>query len=248
MITIPITSERTLREIVSENFASASVLEKYGLDFCCNGGTTLTEACSRKGLDVATIASELATVEADEASPRHIQWELPFLIDYIVNNHHAYVRAQIPLIGLHLSKVERAHGERHPEVYEVAEIFRSESEAFEDHMAKEEQILFPFMKVLYRAHRDGGQLQSPPFGSVAGPIGMMLDEHEQTGDAMARIRGLLADYTPPVDACTTMRLLYKELDAFERDLHKHVFLENAILFPKAIRLEEEAAQAPRMQS
>lgn len=248
MNTIEIASERTLREIVTENSASAAVLEKYGLDYCCRGGSTLREACAAKGLDSDRIGAELAEVPVDESSQRHFQWEIPFLADYIVNNHHAYVKSQIPLIALHLSKVVNAHGDRHPEVHTVDAIFSEHAQSLLDHMDKEEHILFPYMKSLFVASQNGGAPPRAPFGSVAGPVAVMLAEHEGVGEAFEQIRDLLDNYTPPADGCTTMRLLYRELDAFEHDLHKHVFLENSILFPKAIRLEEESLRPEAVPS
>ncbi len=238
-----LTTERSLRDFVTENFNSASVFEKYGLDFCCKGGVSLEEACKVKGLDSDKVTAELSEVTFEESSQRYFHWELPFLIDYIVNNHHSYVKSQIPLINLHLEKVVRAHGERHPEVKEAEAIFFSSGQALTRHMVKEESVLFPFIKQLAQAHTNGCVPPSSHFGSVSGPIAVMLAEHEDVGNELAHIRELLCDYSPPDDACTTMRLLYQELDAFEQDLHKHVFLENSILFPKAIRMEKEKPQS-----
>ncbi len=231
--------DKTLRDIVTENFNAASVFEKYGLDFCCKGGISLDEACKQKGLNREQIFSELSDVAYEESSQRYFQWELPFLIDYIVNNHHAYIKTQVPLINFHLEKVIRAHGERHPEVKEVESIFHTQSQGLLNHMMKEENVLFPFIKQLVQSRSLGTEPPQAHFGDISGPIAAMLAEHEEVGGELARLRDLLLDYTPPDDACTTMRLLYQELEAFEKDLHKHVFLENTILFPKAIRIERE---------
>ncbi len=241
-----ITTERSLRDIVTENFNSASVFEKYGLDFCCKGGVTLEEACKTKDIDWKKITAELSEVTYEESSQRYFHWELPFLIDYIVGNHHSYVKSQIPLINLHLEKVVRAHGERHPEVKEVEMIFISSGHELTYHMIKEEVVLFPFIKQLVQAHTNGGVPPNSHFGSVSGPMAVLLAEHEDVGNELAHIRELLRDYSPPDDACTTMRLLYQELYAFQQDLHKHVFLENSILFPKAARMEKELCVADKL--
>ena len=115
----------TLRDIVTENFNAAAVLEKYGLDFCCKGGVSLREACAVKNLDYERIADELSQVKYEESSQRYFRWELPFLVDYIVNEHHSYVKDQTPLIIHHLEKVVQAHGDRHPEVLQVESIFHN---------------------------------------------------------------------------------------------------------------------------
>ncbi len=238
-----ITKERSLRDIVTENFNSASVFEKYGLDFCCKGGVTLEEACKTKDINWERVTADLSEVAYEESSQRYFHWELPFLIDYIINNHHSYVKHQIPLIHLHLEKVVRAHVERHPEVKEAATIFLTVGQELTDHMMKEEVVLFPFIKEIAQAHANRCVPPISQFGSVSRPIAVMLAEHEGVGNELASIRELLRDYNPPLDACTTMRLLYQELDAFEQDLHKHVFLENSILFPKAVRMEKELSLA-----
>lgn len=233
------TTQKTLRDFVADNFNSASVFERHGLDFCCKGGVSLEEACRLKGLDAETIASELAEVSFDNSAQRYFLWEVPFLIDYIVNNHHAYIRTQTPLIAQHLERVVNAHGQRHPEVIEVRRIFAAMAQDLAQHLGKEEHMLFPFIKALTAASATGGRRPMAPFGSVAAPISMMIADHEDAGSELEQVRQLLDDYTPPDDACTTMRLLYAELEAFEQDLHIHVFLENNILFPKATRSEKE---------
>lgn len=234
-----ITTQTALRDIVADNFNTASVLEKYGLDFCCKGGISLSEACRTKNINLEKVTRELSLVKYEEASQRYSSWDLPYLIDYIISNHHSYVKNQIPLINLHLEKVARTHGDNHPEIKEAAAIFTVYGKSLEHHMMKEENILFPFIKALAHAYSTGEEMPTLHFGSIDRPIAIMREEHADVGKELAHIRDLLHNYSPPDDACTTMRLLYQELDAFEQDLHKHVFLENATLFPKAIRMEKE---------
>ncbi|MDP4220426.1 MAG: iron-sulfur cluster repair di-iron protein [Bacteroidota bacterium] len=233
------TVEKPLSAIVTENFNSASVLEKYGLDFCCKGNMSLKIACESRDLDPETIARELSEVTYEESSQRYFQWELPFLIDYIINNHHSYVREKIPTLFMHLNKISNVHGQRHPEFLEVERIFHKVAEDLSQHMVKEEKMLFPAIKMIAQARAGGEKLPGLPFGSLMGPISVMLSEHETAGEELEQIRDLLNDYTPPEDGCTTIRVTFKELEGFEKDLHKHVFLENSILFPKASRMEKE---------
>jgi regulator of cell morphogenesis and NO signaling len=122
-------------------------------------------------------------------------------------------------------------------------VFEQVAQEMTQHMAKEEQMLFPYITALVNASR-GGPVPSAPFGQVANPIRMMEIEHQSAGDAMASIRRLSGSYAPPDDACTTFKVTYQELRAFEADLHQHVHLENNILFPKALRLERQVMSAP----
>ena len=233
------TVDTPLRDIVTENFNSASVLEKYGLDFCCKGSMSLKVACESRAIDPKKIADELSEVTYEESAQRYFQWELPFLVDYIINNHHSYVREQTPLLFMHLDKISRVHGERHPEFLQVEKIFRKLAEGLDQHMTKEEKMLFPAIKMIAHAKSNGKKIPAMPFGTLMDPISVMISEHETAGEELEEIRELLHYYTPPQDACTTLKVTFKELEGFEKVLHKHVFLENSVLFPKANRMEKE---------
>jgi regulator of cell morphogenesis and NO signaling len=139
----------------------------------------------------------------------------------------------------HTQKVAKVHGEAHPEMREVAHLFHEVADEMTTHMAKEEHILFPYIVALEQAKRANTSTPATPFGTVRNPIRMMEAEHESAGDAMARIRSLTSGYAIPAGACTTYRVCLQELEAFERDLHEHVHLENNILFPRAVELESE---------
>jgi regulator of cell morphogenesis and NO signaling len=231
--------ENTIGEIVARDFRAAAVFQRHGIDFCCGGARSLETACEAKRIPASTLLAELdeATREPAPGLPRFDTWRLPVLAAYIVDNHHAYVRQSIPLLLTHTKKVAAVHGENHPEMVEVANLFQQVADEMTSHMAKEEQILFPFITEMAEA-ADAGRPQPPsPFGTVRNPIRMMEHEHDDAGRAMERIHELTAGYAPPAGACTTYRVCLQELDAFERDLHQHVHLENNILFPKAASLE-----------
>jgi len=169
--------------------------------------------------------------------PRFALWSPAFLVDYIVANHHAYVRAALPAILAHAEKVAATHGERHPETIDVARTFADVAVEMTQHMMKEEEILFPYVQSLAAQAGSGCPVGPSPFGTVANPIRMMEAEHESALGAMRRIRELTAGYAPPADACATYRETMAELETFERDLRQHVHLENDILFPKALEME-----------
>jgi regulator of cell morphogenesis and NO signaling len=230
----------TLSQIVSSNYKTAAVFEKYDLDFCCGGDITVSEACERKGLDSSKILDELQLLKNEnKPDDKFGEWSLDFLVDYIVNNHHAYVNKMIPLLAEHTQKIASKHGENHPELIEVSNSFSRVYKDLKQHMMKEEQILFPFIKQLANAERNGSKSEAPFFGTVRNPIRMMEAEHEAAGNELHEIRRLTDNYSVPEDACNTYRVTMQELKEFEEDLHKHVYLENYILFPKSIKLEDE---------
>lgn len=231
----------TIKEIVTQNFQAAAVFEKYSLDFCCRGGKTIEQACKDKGVESSAVIHELSslTFETSGTMPRFTEWSPDFLISYIVSNHHAYVAKMIPVLYAHTQKVSKVHGANHPEVVKIAEVFEHVATDLQQHMRKEEHILFPYIRQLLDAQQGKRMLDRSSFGSVATPIQVMEQEHQVAGDEMYEIRSLSSQYTPPEDACTTYRIMFKELQEFENDLHQHVHLENNILFPKAIQIEQE---------
>lgn len=159
------------------------------------------------------------------------------VVRYIVAHHHAYVRRALPSIARHTLEVTQAHGDRHPELYDVADLLRRLTRDMLLHMEKEEQVLFPW---IVEAANEGGRPPHAAFGTVVNPILMMEREHEAAGESVALIRELTDGYEPPHDACATYRLWLEELKAFDEDLRAHVHLENNILFPAAARLETKA--------
>lgn len=236
-------AEETIGELVTKDYRKAQVFKKYGIDFCCGGKKTLSEVSEKKGISLQELKAELKAVETQEggSSISFDKWELDFLSDYITNTHHQYVRENVPFIGELAQKVARVHGANHPEAVQTAAVFARIAQDLTQHIMKEDTILFPFIKELVAAKKNGSALPDSAFGEVANPIEMMEEEHEQAGEDMEEIRALTNDYQIPADACTSYRLLYQKLEEFENDLHKHVHLENNILFPKALELEKELA-------
>jgi len=222
---------KTLAEIVTENHEAATILQKHGLDFCCKGKRSLETACTEKNLPKESIAAELERVlAAGDLSIDFSRLSLSKLVDYIIDNHHRYVKQQMPQIFAWLEKVSTKHGERHNELYKIFECFTELKQEMEMHMRKEEIILFPRIKEL----EEPAQRASSTGMNIHAPISVMEDEHEQAGNLMEKIRLYSSNYIPPADACTTYQLSFAALHAFESDLHQHVHLENNILFPKAI--------------
>ena len=232
--------EKTLAEIVTDNIRSAIIFEEAGLDFCCKGNRSLESACADKNIDLQKIVSELKNISDNGNGIQNVNdWQLDFLVDYIVNNHHQYVRRMIPVISLHADKVASVHGKNHPETLKIADLFLAVREELEAHMMKEERILFPQIKQMVLTQKENSQFFAPPFGSIQNPIRMMELEHTSAGDAMHQIRELSNNFTYPEDACNTFKALYSELKEFEEDLHKHIHLENNLLFPKSIEIEKD---------
>jgi regulator of cell morphogenesis and NO signaling len=234
-------SKITVAEIVTKDFKAAEVFEKYGLDFCCNGNKPVEQACKEKNLDVSELITELVNLTNGNGhtGTKFDEWELDFLIDYIINNHHKYVSRMLPVISANVQKVALVHGKNLPGTIQVAKIFSAIEQEMKHHMMKEERILFPHIKYLLQNKNENLRVDPPYFGTIKSPIAMMENEHQSAGNGMYEIRSLTNNYAVPPDACNTFKVSLQELKEFEEDLHKHVHLENNILFPRAVELENE---------
>ncbi|MCP2037879.1 iron-sulfur cluster repair di-iron protein [Chryseobacterium sp. HSC-36S06] len=234
-----LTQEKTIGDFVAENFRTAEVFKKYHIDFCCKGGRTVEEACDNKKVSPEQIYQELEEIANRKSEDIDFNsWPLDLLADYVEKTHHKYVEEKSAMLIPYLNKLCKVHGERHPELFEINELFIGSAQDLAAHMKKEELILFPFIKQMVEAKKNGETLPAPRFGTVENPVAMMKHEHEAEGERFVKIAELTNDYEFPDDACGTYQVTYKMLEDFQNDLHKHIHLENNILFPKAIAMEK----------
>ena len=237
-------TDRTLGAIVTERPSTARILERYGLDYCCGGGRTLAEACADAGLDPTALVAALAEA-APEATPEWAGLGPVQLIEHLQTTHHVFLRAELPRLSALAAKVRDVHGGRHPELVDVADTFEQLRADLEPHLFKEEQALFPRIRWLADSDQAGSEPgASTPAGIVSAPVRVMRQEHDVAGALLARLRTLTDGYTPPEDGCPSYRLLYQGLAELEADTHLHVHIENNVLFPAAIELEDRLT-APR---
>lgn len=231
---------KTVAELVTENYKTADVFKKNGIDFCCGGKVSVKSICEKKNIGYEKIKLELEAVEQpNDLSHDFKSWDLERLVDHIINVHHAYVNENIPIISQYADKVARVHGHANPEVIKINDLFRTIADDLNNHMYKEENILFPYIKNLALVEGGKTDFQLPHFGTIQNPINMMENEHTAVGNYGFEIAGLSNNYTPPGHACNTYRVLFAKLKEFEEDLHQHIHLENNILFPRAIELEKK---------
>lgn len=233
------TSETKVKDIALSNPDARQVLEEAGLDYCCGGGKSLHDACLHADVPAGEILNRLREnskqVSTDEAN--WIMAPLSDLTRHIRERHHRYVRDAILRVRPLLEKVKAKHGETHPEIAGIQELFASVGREMIMHMQKEEQVLFPYIEAMERAANGNGSLEPPFFQTVRNPIHAMMKEHDAAGELVKQIRKASAEYSAPADACPSYRALYQDLRKFEADLHQHVHLENNILFPRAVEME-----------
>jgi regulator of cell morphogenesis and NO signaling len=235
-----INNQSIIGKIVAENYKAASVFKKYKIDFCCNGNRSIADASRKKQMDEDTLINELkeATGEKNQGEIDFKSFPLDLLVDYIEKTHHRYIDSKIPEITPYLDKIVSVHGDNHPELYEVERLFKESAGDLTAHLRKEELMLFPYIRQLVKEQISGEKKPVTKIGDAAEYIALMEDEHETEGERFRNISELTDDYTPPSDACNTYRVTLSLLQEFEEDLHRHIHLENNILFPKAIALTE----------
>jgi len=235
---------QTVREIALEQPSSIRVFESFGIDYCCGGRKPLIEACAARDVEVDAV---IAALESAAQTPvqKGEDWShasLDSLIDHIVSKHHAYVKSELPRLAILAQKVVNRHGDTMAELGVIQTTLANLDLELTNHLAKEEQILFPHVVGLDRAQTSTNRQTSACFGSVANPIAMMTEEHEAAGTLLGQIRQLSSDFATPVGACPTFHAFYDGLREFELDLHQHIHLENNILFPRAIALEAQKSR------
>jgi regulator of cell morphogenesis and NO signaling len=232
--------EETIGEMVTKDYRRAQVFKNFGIDFCCGGKKTIAEVCNTKGINPEQVNEALGAISDDAPASEndYLKWDMGFLADFIVNTHHQYIKDDTGFITELAVKVAKVHGDQHPELIQVAEIFTGLADDLMLHIRKEERVLFPFIKELANVQKNGGQIPENSLGEVSAPIQMMEAEHEQAGEALAHIRELTGNFRLPEGACASYTILFKKLAEYEDDLHRHVHLENNVLFPKAILAEK----------
>lgn len=228
----------TVGDLVIQYPHAADMLEQLGIDFCCGGKQPWDAACAAKGLDATTLLQAIKASRPAQSPTQTVDCStmtMTQLADHIEQTHHAFLKEQLPKVGSMVTKIAEVHGPNHGELRELAQVYLGLDAELSQHMAKEEQILFPFVRELEKAD------SQPSFhcGSIANPIRVMEMEHDKAGQALARLRQLSGDYTTPEDGCATYRATMDGLKELELDLHQHIHKENNILFPRAVEAEKK---------
>ena len=226
-----LTAEKTIGEIAAEYPAASRVFEKHHIDYCCGGKRTLADACRVAGTAAGEIMEELAV-----STPADRDWNsapLAELVREIVERHHVWLHFELPLLDHLFALVAHSHADIRP----VQRVFSQLKAEMESHMGKEERVLFPAILQMEALRAAGKPIPRPPFATVQNPIAMMEHDHERAMRYLDELRDLTYGYDLPEGACHSLSMVYRELQALEKDLHTHIHLENNILFPRVGSLE-----------
>ncbi|MFL5810906.1 MAG: DUF542 domain-containing protein [Flavisolibacter sp.] len=232
----------SISEIVRSDYRTAEVFKKYNINYCCSGQVNLETVCAQRNINQETITSELEEATRNIQLPQSLQfneWKIDFLVDYILNIHHAYLKKALPALELLLIEFIGDHQKKFIELYQILEIFRDLSDILQTHGKHEEEIIFPYIKQI-----DAAQRRKEPYGNLfvrtlRKPISNIEKEHEEIGILLKKLKSYTNNYDGPANVCTKHRVLYHKLRELHDDLVQHKHLENNILFPRAIEIENE---------
>jgi len=242
-----INAMNTIRELAVATPGATRVFEQFGIDYCCGGHRSLSDACRTRNIKVEEVLRALeASRQTIDDSRDWRRESLASLAAYIIDQHHYFTKQEIGRLEKLFEKVCSRHGEDHPELFEAQKTFYQLKQDLIPHMLKEEQILFPYIARMEEAIGESRPVPPPFFGTVQNPVRMMMLEHDTAADLLRTLRATTDDYMPPPKACVSYQTLYQALAGFEADLRQHIHLENNLLFPRAIEMEERGA--PELQS
>jgi len=215
-------ANETLGQVATAHPASTLVFLRHRLDFCCGGGQKLGDACRAAGLDPDAVIAEIVAEGAARVPERWDTKPLPDLIDFILTRYHEPLRSDLPALLEAARRVERVHSKKPSCPHGLASHLEQLDAELRQHLAKEEQVLFPTIR-----SGSGG-------AHVHMPVRVMMQEHDDHGANLQRLRELATDFSPPPEACATWRALYAGLEKLEGELMEHIHLENNVLFPRAL--------------
>ena len=233
----------TVGELVAKDFRTVTLFSKYGIDFCCSGNITLEAICEENKLNTNDLLNQIETILNTETNSKvdFNAWPIDLLAEYIEKKHHHYVAQKTKILLPFLNQICNVHSEKHSELLEIKELFTNCSEEMSEHIQTEETVLFPYIKNLVNALIVDELIMRPNFETVENPIELLMAEHIAESIRFKEIANLSNNFTPPADACSTYKVTFDLLKEFQQDMAKHIFLENNILFPKAIQLEKDYA-------
>lgn len=232
-----------IADIVASDYRTADVFKKYGIEYCCGEKQSLLAVCQSKGLDTMSVIGDLKTAVRESNisnSIKYDDWHIDFLTDYIVNIHHQYLRNAIPALKEYIEELYKSHKAEYLYLKDIHRLVLSMSRQFAPHMKHEEEIIFPYIRQIAHAYYSKESYASLLVRTLRKPIEDVVEqEHEVIADTLRELRLITNDYTPPENACLSHKVAFLKLKEVDTDLVQHIFLENEILFPRALAMEKE---------
>lgn len=230
-------------DIVAQDYRTAAIFRKYGIGYCCGGKWPLEMACEMRGVDADEIQAEL------EAATRTIhvstqldftEWDVDFLINYLINIHHRYLKKSLPETQQILNEFAKEHIKKFPYLVELEKQFDLLAAQLLSSMKREEEVLFPYIRQIAYAHKHRESYAALFVRTLRKPVEeTMFRGHETVSDIILSIRKLTNTYTTPENVCISHKVVIAKLKELDNDLMQHLYLEQSVLFPEAMTIEKE---------
>jgi regulator of cell morphogenesis and NO signaling len=233
---------KSIAGIVREDYRTADTFKKFGINYCCGGKITLQDACQSMNLDLQEVQAELEKVQRTIIVFHQLDynsWKVDFLIDYIINVHHAYLNSTMPPLLDQVTTFVNNHKKQYPYLQDVLKTFDQLITQLTIHIRHEEEIIFPYMKQIDNAYKRKESYGNLLVRTLRKPLINHEDEHLKINELFGKLRTLTNNYNIPADACTNHQVIYHKLEEFDDDMTQHKYLEDDILFPKAMNMEKE---------
>ena len=231
--------EITIREFTLLGPRAIAVLEKLGMDYRSHPDMKLDEACAALEIQASAFVREWKSMPhaGENETQDFASWPLDLLADYIEKKHHRYIETRVPLILQYLNRLIPSYGRQFPELVILAQLVEESGREMGAHMRKEELVLFPYIREQAKKAREERTYDLYPLTGARNPIALMFEEHDHKMEGINRLAELTRGFTPPMDASLLHRLTYALLQEFEEDLHQHLYLEDEVLFKRALEME-----------
>lgn len=240
---LEINSKSRVSDIAAMDHRAADVFKKYEIEYCCGGKWPLETVCLMKGIDISELQKELKMATRNLQLPSSLSfhdWNVDFLTDYIINVHHYYLKKTLPELKLLLDDFVEEHINKYPELYQLRSSYNKLYKDILPHILEEEELIFPYIKQVAHAYENKDSYAALLVKTLRKPVDkLMKKEHEIVNGIIFYLRKLTGNYTTPEKACTSHRVIYSKLKELDNDLLQHIYLENNILFPKALAMEKE---------
>jgi regulator of cell morphogenesis and NO signaling len=241
--TLEISPKSSPSDIVKQDYRTADIFRKYGIEYCCAGRWPLDTVCMTRGIEPEILIGELHRVTHTTQLPAALpfeNWGIDFLIDYIVNVHHHYLVSTLPALGGLLLHFAEEHAAKYPQYNVVCQHFSSLEKEIFPHIRQEEEVIFPYLRQVAHAYAANDSFAGLLVKTLRKPVAKIMEhDHTVLTDTIYQFRELTGDYTPPAHACTNHHVILSKLKELDNDLVQHIYLENGILFPRIIAMEKE---------
>jgi regulator of cell morphogenesis and NO signaling len=240
---IEISPQSLVSDIVALDYRTADVFRRHGIEYCCSGKRPLEMACIMKGIDAEVVIADAQAVSRNVLLPGNLpyhNWDVDFLIDYIINIHHYNLLQSLPALKSSLKNFAVSHEKKYPVYTDILNYYQKLEDDIFPHMKYEEEVIFPYLRQVAHVYDRKESFGGLFIKTLRKPLSSLIDqEHKILDQSIGKFRQLTNNYQLPEKACTEQLVVLSKLKALDDDLVQHIYLENQILLPRVLEMEEK---------